>query len=385
MQKGYWSTWCSALLFFVAYYALLVPVPVYLNHIGLSDWEIGVILGAFGVAALISRPLAGMFSDCYGGRVVMLFGAGALILGVFGMSVTIQPTLLFICRLLQAIGYAAFTTAATALIAALATPEKRGSSLAFFGISVNTSMAIIPGMITSLMTYFTLQGIFWLAGVITVMTGIVVSISVPRTSRIKVLNVNWQAIYAIPQELWVPMALTILFGVGYGAFIQFLPLLAERREIGSAGVVFTVYGISIILTRLTTGKLLDQGPRHRLMLPAILILSTSLMGFAFGPSQMWIFISAGLMALSSGILHPALIAMHVDRLTETAAGRATGVFYIGFDLGIGMGAWILTPALHYVGLSGLYVLAALLSGAGIFLLPALSIPTSLAASAKSNS
>jgi MFS family permease len=95
MQKAYWSAWFTALLYFFAYYALLVPVPVYLDRIGLPDWEIGVILGAFGVASLACRPVAGWLADGWGYRPIMLFGTGALAVGAIGMGLTTQPVLLF--------------------------------------------------------------------------------------------------------------------------------------------------------------------------------------------------------------------------------------------------------------------------------------------------
>ena len=41
----------ATLLFFVAFYMLLVPLPPYLVALGLADWQVGLVLGAFGVAA----------------------------------------------------------------------------------------------------------------------------------------------------------------------------------------------------------------------------------------------------------------------------------------------------------------------------------------------
>jgi MFS family permease len=371
MQKGYWSAWFTALLYFLAYYALLVPVPLYLEHIGLPNWEIGIILGAFGVAALICRPVAGWLADSWGYRPVMLIGTVTLMFGAIGMSLTTQPTLLFICRLLQAAGYASFTTAATALIAALAAPEKRGSALAFFGISVNAAMAVTPAIINSLLVALTLRGAFWLSGAIAVVTGLLAWGSLPQGKATKASVSNWRTVYSIPRTLWIPASIAALFGIGYGAFIQFLPLLAEKRPLGPSGTAFAVYGVSIILTRLTTGKWLDRSDRRPIMAAAIIVLATGLAGFALANAPIWLWVAAALTALSSGILHPALIATHVNLLPDSETGRATGTFYIGFDLGIGLGAWILSPALQWLGLTSLYLLAALAVAAGLLLLPTL--------------
>ena len=53
-------------------------------------------------------------------------------------------------------------------------------------------------------------------------------------------------------------------------------------------------------------------------------------------------------------------------------GRATASFYLAFDLGIGLGGWLLGLVLNRVGLTGLYVTAAALSFAGAVSAPLLS-------------
>jgi predicted MFS family arabinose efflux permease len=59
-----------------------------------------------------------------------------------------------------------------------------------------------------------------------------------------------------------------------------------------------------------------------------------------------------------------LIALHGQRVAESERGRASAVSYLGFDLGIGLGAWVLSPVFQRLGLTGLYLLAAGASVAG---------------------
>ena len=81
MGRSYWIIWAATLLFFAAFYTLLIPFPLYLSTVGLPDWQIAVVMGALGIASLIVRPLAGVFSDTLGRRNVMLIGTGALVAG----------------------------------------------------------------------------------------------------------------------------------------------------------------------------------------------------------------------------------------------------------------------------------------------------------------
>jgi predicted MFS family arabinose efflux permease len=81
--------------------------------------------------------------------------------------------------------------------------------------------------------------------------------------------------------------------------------------------------------------------------------------------------AAVLIAASGGLFHPALIARHAALLPE-APGRASAAFYVAFDLGIGLGSWLLGVALQLSGLPGLYWTAALLAGLVVPLAPLLS-------------
>ena len=71
------------------------------------------------------------------------------------------------------------------------------------------------------------------------------------------------------------------------------------------------------------------------------------------------------MAAGSGVAHPALIALCVDRMADGEQGRATASFYLAFDLGIGMGNWLLGPVLGTFGLTWMYLLAAGISLLGV--------------------
>ncbi len=357
-SRSYWATWSATLLFFVGFYTLVVPLPLYLTGLAIPDTQIGLIMGAFGIASLIGRPLAGALSDSIGYRPVILFGTVALAVGAVGVSFTGWVPALFGLRILQAAGYVAFTTAATSLISDLAPSTRRGSALALFGAAANVAISLVPAAVSTALPWLTLRGAFWLCGGFAVMGGLLVWWVIPprgterRTFRL-------QSLSQIPAVLRVPMLTTWMFGVGFGVFFQFLPLLTERRSLQPEGLAFTVYGLCIILTRLSTGRLLDRPDRRRVLPAAALAMAAGLTLFAIADTWPLLLAGAALTAIGGGIFHPALIAIHVDSIPER--GRATASFYLAFDLGIGLGAWLLAPVLDIFGVTGLFLAGALIS------------------------
>jgi MFS family permease len=362
-RRSFWAAFVAAISFFAAFYSLIVPLPLYMTDMGIPDWQIGVIMGAFGVASLIGRPFAGYISDRYGFKPVILFGSIALAIGGFGVPLTADPALLFGLRMLQAAGYVAFTTASTALVSSLIESHERGRFLALFGAAANVAITIVPAVVTTVLPSIGLSGAFVASGVMALGAGLLIWWVIPQQELANTPFV-WREVFSYPRQLWPAMATTALFGVGFGAYFQYLPLLAEKRGIEQLGWAYTVYGVSIIATRLLSGRLLDLPDRRRVLLPAAMVMASGLLGFALADSIWMLLVAAALTASGGGVFHPALIAIHVDSIE--ARGKATAAFYLAFDLGIGVGAWLLAPILEYAGIGAMYAVAAAITLAAGF-------------------
>ena len=349
--RAYWLAWAATVAFFAGFYALLVPLPRYLAEVGLPDWQVGLVLGAFGVASLVGRPLAGVASDRFGPRRVMLVGAASLLIGASGVALTTSLPLLFLLRVLQAGGYVLFTTAGTALVVSLVPPEERGRRLAVFGAAANVAITLTPAAVAALLEVAPLGAGLALSGVLALLAGLLaLRIGAAAGQPAGAARaVGW----AIPRRLWLPMAAASLFGCGFAAFFQFAPILADRRAGISVGLLYAVYGVGIIATRFTTGGLLDRLPLGRVLTAAAAMMAVGLALLAAGGGGGVPLAAALLVASGGGLFHPALIAHHAALLPE-APGRASAAFYVAFDLGIGAGSWLLGLALQLGGLGGLY-------------------------------
>ena len=369
--RAYWTAWAATLIFFAGFYTLLVPLPRYLTQIGLPDWQIGLILGAFGVASLFLRTVAGVGVDRWGSRRVMMLGAGGLVVGAVCVVLTANPLALLGLRLLQAVGYVAFTTAGTALIIELTPEEERGRRLAIFGAAANVAITLTPAAATALLTVLPLAAGFWLAGLLALIGGALAALIAgpSRQQRtVRTLRQGWR----FPRQLWLPMTMASLFGAGFAAFFLFAPILSERRGV-TPGLLYTVYGVGIIATRIVGSRWLDRVGTGQTLLLAAILKGSGLALAAFGTTPLTLGLASLLIAAGSGLFHPVLIAHHA-RLLPDEPGQATAGFYLGFDLGIGLGSWLLGVVLDVAGLTWLFLTATALVLATVPLLPALVAP-----------
>jgi predicted MFS family arabinose efflux permease len=362
---AYWVAWIATVTFFAGFYALLVPLPRYLAEAGLPDWQIGVVLGAFGVASLVGRPAAGVAADRFGARAVMLVGAAALAVGALAVPATTSTAALFALRVLQAVGYVAFTTAGTALVVALVAPEERGRRLAVFGAAANVAITVTPALVGLLLGVAPTWAGLLAAGALALLGG-VLAYRLPPAS-----TAGAPVVWTVPRRLWPAMAASALLGAGFAAFFQFAPILADRRGAVSPGLLYLAYGLAIIATRLVGGRLIDRLDVGRVVALAAGLTALGHALIAATSTAAPLLVAPLLIAAGGGLFHPALIAHHAA-LLPGAPGRASAAFYVAFDLGIGAGSWLFGLALELAGLPGLYWTAAALSAAVLPLTPTLT-------------
>lgn len=354
-SRGALQTFIATLVFFVAFYVLLVPLPPYLARIGLDDWQIGLVLGSFGVAAVLGRPLAGLASDRFGRQAVMVAGVVSFIVGLAAVLVTTQMIMLMVARVLQALGYVLVTTAATARITDLSAPEKRGAAIAQFGIAANLAMTLTPASTDAALRILTDVQIFIGAMVVAAVSGaLALGFRERGESRATAQD---RRLWILPPAIRQPWLAAVLLGVGFGVWLQFLPLLTIRRAVDATGLLYAIYGASIIVTRIVSGPWQDRGRERQLLVVGFAAVSISLGLFAFTQSLAYYMVATALMAVGGGLLHPLLMALHVRYMPAELRGRAVSTFYLGFDMGNGLGVWILGFALQWWGLTALFGLA----------------------------
>ena len=73
-------------LYFFAFFSTFTAIPLFLE--GRPDWQIGLVVGVFGIPPWITRFLAGRLADRYGRRGTMLTGAAitTLCFACYGLS-----------------------------------------------------------------------------------------------------------------------------------------------------------------------------------------------------------------------------------------------------------------------------------------------------------
>jgi MFS family permease len=116
----------SMLAYFTAVGAITPTLPRFvegpLNGGGL---EVGAVIGAFALTAVLLRPLSGRMSDQKGRRILIIFGGISVGLSILAYSFSESLPLLIFWRLVTGVGEAFFYVGAASVINDLAPDERR--------------------------------------------------------------------------------------------------------------------------------------------------------------------------------------------------------------------------------------------------------------------
>jgi EmrB/QacA subfamily drug resistance transporter len=145
----------SAMLSYVAQFAVLFLLPFYLRWRGLSPGEAGLVLTAQPAVMMVAAPLAGALSDRLGTRGLIVLGLLVLSAGLLGLSLVGPATPLAAVVLGLAVcgvGFGAFVAPNNSRLLGAAPPNRRGIASGVLAAARNVGMVLGVGLAGAVFT-----------------------------------------------------------------------------------------------------------------------------------------------------------------------------------------------------------------------------------------
>ena len=301
-----------------------------MDEIGGKEWQVGLVVGGFGLLPLILRPYVGRWSD-QGHRLVMmrlgtLVFAGALFLMVFSADVWSLLAL----RLVQGIGMALWPTAASSLVAELIPPARRGEGLGFYGMAAAGAQIAIPALGVVIAELWGFDAVFIVAAATSLATlFFTVGLSEPPAQH----GSDGGNGDLFPRGALFPMGVFLTFTFAFSAAATFLPLLGKERDLGNVGLFFLVMGAVTVVARPSAGRLSDRIGRVSVTLPGLLLAALGMVILTQAQTTGVMLISGAVTGLGFATVHTTLLALSIDRVAAGQRGGATAVFQVAWDIG----------------------------------------------------
>ncbi|MEH2202628.1 MAG: MFS transporter [Nostoc sp.] len=343
----------AGLLFWSSLSSLLPTLPLYIDDVGASKQEIGLVMGSFAIGLLLSRPMLGRLADERGRKITLLIGTIVAAIAPFGYLATQSLGLLILVRIFHGISVAAFTTGYSALVADLAPAQTRGEIIGYMTLATPIGLAIGPalgGYLEATSGY----GILFLLSAelgFVALLGILQVTNPPVQTREQTEGENrkfWQ-ILASPR-VRVPTIVMLLVGLSLGAVHTFVSLFLKSAEVDfNGGLFFTAAAISSFSIRIFAGKASDRFGRGLFITFGIFcyVLALILLWQAYSPI---VFLLAAIAeGAGGGTLISMMITMMADRSLPQERGKIFAICIAGLDLGIAIAAPLLGIIAELVG------------------------------------
>lgn len=357
-------------LFFASINAFVL-LPLYIQRLGGTEAQIGVVMGMYNAAGIFCQPLVGAWVDRLGRRPFMLFGVGLVVAVTLGFNLFASLPVFAVLRAVQGVGFSAFFVANYTMVVDLVPPERRGWALGIFGISGLLSTALSPLAGEFVIRRFGFPPFFW-------MTTLLALAALALTFRVResggALARHARGVQVLREGLGeilrLHMALAFFFGLGTGTIFTFLPTFGELLGVSSLALFYTAYAGAAMLVRAVGGGLSDTRGRRAVIVPSMLVqaMATGMLAAlalligarATIPVLPFLFLSGLLAGGAHGFLYPALAALLMDQTAEARRGSVVGIFSSVFLAGSALGSIVFGYVSHGLGYgvmwSGLTVL-----------------------------
>lgn len=362
--------------------SMLRPIfPLYLDYIGFSPFELGVVLTIPQLLSIFLRvPLARQAKKI--GRIRFLMFAMLLnTLSIFLYFLFTSKPIIAMIRILHTLPIAAFGPVAMAYVSIITPENGRGGLMGLYLTSVGLSMFLGPLFTTVLTSFMDIQYTFLWAAIPSLMATILListlhgeSTSVKSDASslqesflhgFKRLVNNWGFILICLAAL--------LYSTSMGFMRAFLPLfLKEEYLIGASliSLLYSIRGLTNVLSRPLAGYLTDRIGVGILVVTGLLISSSVLFGLSFKPSLEIVALLLAIFGLAWGVRAVSSITFIGFYLNEEDREVGMAIFYNMFDIGVFIGAILtgyLLELLTYTDI--LYMLGGLVLVAALITLP----------------
>lgn len=359
----------STFAYFVSVGAIIPVLPRYVEGpLGGTQLNVGLAVGAFSIAAVILRPLAGRIGDSRGRAILIISGGIAVALSTAAFVTVDSMAPLMTLRILTGLGEAFFYVGAASAVNDLAPEGRRGEAVSFFSLALYSGLAVGPVLGETVLSAASFDAVWLVSAGAGVVAGLI-GIFIPETRAVEHIGLgNGRLIH--PAGL-LPGAVLATSVWGLSGFNAFVPLYALDLGMDGSRIAFVIFSAVVLTIRLFGARLPDRLGAQRTARISLGISAAGLVAMGLLQSPAGLLLGAVVFAVGQALAFPALMTLAVAATPPAERGAVVGTFTAFFDLAFGLGAVTLGAISEALGYPGLFVSAGVVAVAGMLGLIAL--------------
>jgi MFS family permease len=378
------------------YNMLSTLVSSYAIEFGSNLTVAGTIAGVFSLAALFSRPFSGYASDILNRKKLCVASTVLIAIAMLGYIAAPGTGTLLLVRIIHGIAFGISGTANLALVSEYIPDKNMGQGLGYFGLGQVMAQVAGPSLGMYVKDIYGYKTLFLIIALITMAAAIVLTIGLRYAKTVATHSDDRASRDAaedgpspkkrgrisldglIARECIAYALIGGLFSLGNGIINSFLVLIGSERSIIGISLFFSVNAIVLFLMRLTVGKIIDRAKLLLIVNISLLFCASSMAITGLTASLAVMMVAAVLKAIGHGSGQIALQSACIRKVSPAKVGVATSTFYIGADIGQGLGPIIGGGISDRFGYSAMFCAVAALMAASTLIFSAYEMKASAA-------
>lgn len=361
------------LLLFIAFYMLIVTLTMYaIEQFQASNSTAGLASSIFVLGAVLVRPIAGKIIETVGKKKLLFIGSlFFLLMMVLYFPINNLPLLLTL-RFFHGFTFGICTTATGTIAAEIIPMSRRGEGMGYYATSTNLAMAIGPFLGVFISQRYEFEVIFITTTVFALVCFLaVLALRIPKIDYEKediTEDKKGFRIWDYFEKTTIPIAMfVVIMGFVYSSILSFINAYAiEINLVAATSFFFIMYAVFLLLSRPFTGQMFDQKGENTVIYPSIVIFAIGFLLLSQA-SVGWVLLLSGVfIGVGFGTIQSSAQTVAVNRAPRNKIGLATATYFVFFDLGVGLGPFLLGFILPSIGFRGLYLGMAVITLISIF-------------------
>ncbi|MGF1542290.1 MAG: MFS transporter [Pleurocapsa sp.] len=378
-KKQLINLFIAGLLFWISITLFLPTLPTYIQSMGGTTQQIGIVMSCFAIGLIASRTWLGKVADRRSRKIVILIGALVAAIAPIGYLLVDSIFGLAQVRAFHGISIAAFTIGYSALVVDLAPFQHRGTLIGYMNLAVPLGMSIGPALGgflqfhgkqyvpagTGYEVVFTLSTICGISALLLssqIQESLSSVIKSQQATEADKIQRNFGQLIKNSGFI-VPTIVLLLIGLVFGTIVAFLPLFIQELELDfNVGLFYTVIALASFTVRLFIGQASDRYGRGLFISGGLVCYVISMLLLTQAETPIMFILAAMAEGSGAGVLIPLILALISDRSHANERGRVFALCMGGFDVGIALGGLVLgSLAAILGGYRGIFAVAAMLS------------------------
>jgi MFS family permease len=356
---------------------LLGTLPLYAEGpLDAGSVGVGLAVAALSPSAIFFQPIAGRFGDRRGRRILVVSGAFIVAGSVTAYTLASTLAILVALRLVTGVGEALIFVGAATIVTDLAPEARRGEAISLYSLGLWGGLALGP-FLGELVLGDGRYDAVWLTAAGCALGAALCGLGLPET-RPKTTAASPRARLLHPAALR-PGLVLVASVFGFAGFAAFVALYARELGLDGAGAAFLVFSVTVVVIRIVGRQIPDRLGSKRASGTSLALLATGLATIGLWNEPAGLFIGTVVFAAGQALAFPALLTLAVSGTPAAERSSVVGTFTACADVGFALGALTLGGVAAVAGYESVFVVGALASVVGAFLLARTPAQTQLAA------